>query len=194
MHPAFGAAAFLAATVAMTVVRGPHVRRSQGVAVKRSRYGALDVALVALVGVGLVLLPLLWVLTPWLDAADYPLVPAAWAAGLAVYALGLWLLHRSHADLGRNWSNTLQVREGHTLVTGGVYRRVQHPMYAALLLHGVGQALVVPNLVAGPAFLLAFALLVATRLGPEERMLREEFGDAHAAYARTTRRLVPGVW
>lgn len=194
MHPWFGKAAFLAASVAMGVIRAPHVRRSRDVAVKQSRYGALDVALVTLVGVGLVLLPLLWVATPWLDGAGYPLCPTAWAAGLAVYALGLWLLHRSHADLGRNWSNTLQVREGHTLVTGGVYRRMQHPMYSALLLHGVGQALVIPNLVAGPAFLVAFALLVATRLGPEERMLRDEFGEAHAAWARATRRLIPGVW
>ena len=194
MSPGFGKAAYLAAFVAMAVVRAPHIRRSRSVAVAKNRYGALDVTLVVLVGVGVLLLPVLWVATPWLDAADYPLVPGVWGAGLLVYALGLWLLHRSHVDLGRNWSNTLQVRESHTLVTGGVYRRLQHPMYTALLLHAVGQALTVPNLVAGPTFLATFALLVATRLGPEERMMREEFGEAHARWARATKRLVPGVW
>jgi protein-S-isoprenylcysteine O-methyltransferase Ste14 len=97
-------------------------------------------------------------------------------------------------DLGRNWSNTLQVREGHALVEGGVYRRLRHPMYLALLLYGAGQALAMPNFVAGPAFLVAFAILVAVRLPAEERMMAAAFGDAYAAYAARTKRLLPGLW
>lgn len=194
MHPLVPVALWLLANVAMGVLRAPHIRRSRTVAVVRSCYGPGDVALVVLVGVGLVVLPLVWALSPLLSFADYPLRPLPLGAGAAVYALGLWLLHRSHVDLGRNWSNTLQVREGHTLVTGGVYARLRHPMYLALLLHGVGQALVLPNAVAGPAFLLAFALLVLSRLGPEERMMREQFGAAYEAYAARAWRLLPGVW
>jgi protein-S-isoprenylcysteine O-methyltransferase Ste14 len=37
-------------------------------------------------------------------------------------------------------------------------------------------------------------LLVGLRLGPEERMMREEFGNDYDAYAATTKRLIPGVW
>lgn len=194
MHPLVPAALWFLANVVMGVVRAPHVRLSGTVAVARSCYGAGDVLLVVLSGVGLVVLPLLWALSPRLNCADYPLSPLALLAGVGAYAVGLWLLHRSHVDLGRNWSNTLQVREGHTLVTGGVYARLRHPMYLALLLHGVGQALVLPNAVAGPAFLLAFALLVLSRLGPEERMMREQFGAAYEAYASRAWRLLPGVW
>jgi len=84
----------------------------------------------------------------------------------------LWLFQLSHADLGANWSITLEVREKHTLVTQGVYRRVRHPMYTALLLYSVGQALVLPNYVAGPSYGVTMALLVALRIGPEERMMR----------------------
>lgn len=194
MHPLVPTALWLLANVVMGVLRAPHIRLSRTVAVVRSCYGPGDVALVVLVGVGLVVLPLVWALSPLLGFADRPLRPFPLGAGAAVYALGLWLLHRSHVDLGRNWSNTLQVREGHTLVTGGVYTRLRHPMYLALLLHGVGQALVLPNAVAGPGFLLAFALLVLSRLGPEERMLREQFGAAYEAYAARAWRLLPGVW
>jgi protein-S-isoprenylcysteine O-methyltransferase Ste14 len=79
-------------------------------------------------------------------------------------------------------------------VTDGVYRRVRHPMYAALLLYSVGQALALPNAVAGPSYLTAMGLLFAFRVGPEERMMRDEFGGAYDAYAARTRRLVPGVW
>jgi protein-S-isoprenylcysteine O-methyltransferase Ste14 len=187
-------AAYLVGTVAMFVLRAPHIRRSTQVPVTLSRIGAREKVLVSLVAVGLLLLPLLWLTTDLLACAERP--PRAWAfgAGLVAYALGLWLLHRSHVDLGRNWSNTLQIREGHRVVTEGVYRRIRHPMYAALLLHALGQALVVPNWLAGPGFLVAFVLLVALRLGPEERLMLETFGPTYAQYQSRTRRLLPGVW
>jgi protein-S-isoprenylcysteine O-methyltransferase Ste14 len=106
----------------------------------------------------------------------------------------LWLFYRSHADLGTNWSITLQVREKHQLVTQGIYQHVRHPMYLALLLYSVGQALVLPNWLAGPSYLVAFGLLFALRVGPEERMMLEEFGKDYEAYMARTKRLIPGAW
>jgi protein-S-isoprenylcysteine O-methyltransferase Ste14 len=38
------------------------------------------------------------------------------------------------------------------------------------------------------------ALLFAFRLGPEERMMLQEFGKDYDAYIRRTKRLVPGIW
>jgi protein-S-isoprenylcysteine O-methyltransferase Ste14 len=177
----------------MAAVRAPHVRRSVRVPVRASRRGMRDNFLVALVSLGFVL-PLVWLATSALSFADYPLRVPALAAGCAAYAAGLWLLDRSHADLGTSWSNTLEIRQDHRLVTEGVYRRVRHPMYVALLLHGVGQALVLPNAIAGPSFLVAFAFLVAGRLGPEERMLEDSFGAEYRDYTARTRRLIPGIW
>ena len=66
-------------------------------------------------------------------------------------------------------------------------------MYLALLLYGLGQALVLPNWIAGPSYLVATSLLVALRLAPEERMMREAFDD-YRAYADRTARIIPGVW
>jgi protein-S-isoprenylcysteine O-methyltransferase Ste14 len=109
-------------------------------------------------------------------------------------ALGLWLFHRSHADLGTNWSITLEVREEHRLVTHGIYRRIRHPMYAALLLYSLGIALVLPNWIAAPSYGVVLSLLIAFRLGPEERMMLEEFGEDYEAYRARTRRLVPRLW
>ena len=104
------------------------------------------------------------------------------------------LFYRSHADLGTNWSITLEVREQHRLITRGVYRRIRHPMYLALVLYSVGQALVIPNWVAGPANVIVFAILLALRVRAEERMMDEAFGDEYAVYSARTKRLVPGVW
>jgi protein-S-isoprenylcysteine O-methyltransferase Ste14 len=108
--------------------------------------------------------------------------------------IGLWLFYRSHADLGTNWSITLEVRERHRLITQGVYRGVRHPMYSALALYAIGQALVIPNWIAGLSNLIAFAVLFALRIGAEERMMAEQFGAEYAAYAARTKRLIPRVW
>ena len=126
--------------------------------------------------------------------AEYPLRRGPLVAGLTCLAIGLWLFFRSHADLGTNWSVTLEVREEHRLITRGVYRAIRHPMYLALALFFVGQALVIPNWVAGFSNVTAFAVLLALRLGAEEKMMAEQFGDEYAAYSARTKRLVPGVW
>jgi protein-S-isoprenylcysteine O-methyltransferase Ste14 len=55
-------------------------------------------------------------------------------------------------------------------------------------------ALVLPNWVAGPSYLVAVALLVSLRLGPEERMMLDVFGNNYASYMARTKRLIPGVW
>ena len=102
-----------------------------------------------------------------LSFANYPLRPVPIIAGIFCLAPGLWFLYRSHTDLGTNWSITLEVREKHQLVTQGIYSHVRHPMYLALLLYSSGQALVLPNWVAAPSCLFAFALLVALRFGPD---------------------------
>lgn len=185
--------AVIAATVAMIAIRAPHGQRSRAVRTERSYKGALETALLTLAWASFVL-PIVWVASPWLAFADYPLLPVPFAAGVALFAIGLWLFHRSHADLGTNWSITLEVREGHRLVTGGVYRTVRHPMYLALLLYSAGQALALPNWVAGPSYLAAMLVLVALRLGPEERMMRERFGDEYAGYASRAKRLIPWIW
>lgn len=182
-----------AAVAALCAIRIPHVKRSLEVKVVKSLESPLDRVLVVCVILTLVL-ALAWVASLFPSFASYPLRPVPLALGSVCLAAGLWLLHRSHADLGVSWSNTLELREGHRLVTEGVYRRVRHPMYTALLLYSLGQALVLPNWLAGPSSLLAFALLVALRLGREERMLAEAFGREYEAYAARTQRLIPGIW
>jgi protein-S-isoprenylcysteine O-methyltransferase Ste14 len=51
----------------------------------------------------------------------------------------LLLSYRSHADLGQNWSVTLELRAGHQLIRHGVYRSIRHPMYASIRLWCLAQ-------------------------------------------------------
>jgi len=183
----------LLASIVMVAIRAPHGQRSHGIPVVRSRKGKLEIVLLTIAWLAF-FLPLIWIATPVLASADYTLRPVPLLTGTLCLALGLWLFQLSHADLGANWSITLEVREKHTLVTQGVYRQVRHPMYTALLLYSVGQALVLPNYVAGPSYGVTMALLVALRIGPEERMMLEEFGKDYQEYMAQTKRLVPGIW
>jgi protein-S-isoprenylcysteine O-methyltransferase Ste14 len=193
VNPSFAKAAVLAGTIVMVMIRAPHGQRSRGIRVVKSRKGPLEIALLMLAWLGF-FVPLVWIATPALAFADYPLRPVPYVTGALCLALGLWLFHRSHADLGTNWSITLEVRENHRLVTQGIYRRIRHPMYLALLVYSLGQAILLPNRVAGPSYVLAMGLLFALRVGPEERMMLDEFGKDYEAYMARTDRLVPGLW
>ncbi len=193
MNPWVAKAVILAANVVLIAIRAPHAHRCRGIKVVRSRKGTLETVLLTLVWIGF-FLPLIWIVSPAFSFAAYPLRAAPLVAGVVCFAAGLWLFVRSHVDLGTNWSVTLEVREQHRLITHGVYRRIRHPMYAAVFLYATGQALVIPNWVAGPSYLVPFTILVACRVGAEERMMVEQFGDEYTAYMKRSKRLVPGIW
>jgi protein-S-isoprenylcysteine O-methyltransferase Ste14 len=139
--------------LAQVVIRIAHERRRMKTRMAPERVDALERALVGLLFVGVLFVPAVYASTPWLDRANYRLPPdterSAGGVGAALMTLAGWLFWRSHADLGRNWSPSLQLREGHELVTEGVYRCVRHPMYASEWLWGISQALLLQNWIAG---------------------------------------------
>lgn len=193
MNPWIPKALVLIATIVMIAIRAPHGRRSRMVKVATSYRTPLETALLVLAWIGF-FIPLIWIVAPAFSFAEYALRIGPVIAGALCLVIGLWLFYRSHADLGTNWSITLEVREQHRLITEGVYRAIRHPMYLALALYGIGQALVIPNWLAGPSNFIAFAILCTLRIGKEERMMAEAFGDEYAEYSARTKRLIPGVW
>jgi len=126
--------------------------------------------------------------------ANYPFQPLLAWLGAVVLVLALLLFFHTHRRLGRFWSVTLEIRRDHGLVTDGIYRFVRHPMYSAYFLWALSQALLLPNWIAGPAGLVGFGTLFAFRVRREERMMLATFGDAYAAYAARTKRIIPGVF
>jgi len=186
---------WLALLIVGAVVRGVYTRRHGKPRIADDLNTGLDKVLLLLAGVGMQLIPIVYLLTGWLDFADYGLPTAASLAlgvvGAPVFAVGIWLLWRSHADLGRNFAPTLQIVEDHSLVTDGVYRRIRHPMYLAHLLWAIGQVLLLQNWIAGPAFLVVQIPLYLRRIPTEERMMLEQFGDEYREYMNRTGGLFP---
>ncbi len=190
---------FVAGWVAAYVIRALQVRKVAGerggVRQRMADYRRMEWLPLTVDTVARHILPLVYLLTPWLDWADYGLPTALSAAlgalGAVVFALALWLLWRSHADLGRNWTPMLEIRPGHQLVTGGVFRYIRHPMYAAHWLWSAAQALLLQNWIAGFLGVVAFVPLLVVRIPTEERMMLAQFGEEYRAYQARTGALVP---
>lgn len=175
-------------------MRYPAMRRARRQKTRVDNRTTLDISLLTLCVFGLVVMPIAWRLDLMPDFADRTQSIGILLAGVVTGVVFLWLFRRSHKDLGRNWSVTLEVREGHQLVTGGVYAYVRHPMYASFLLWGLAQAFLIPNWIAGLAGLAAVVALYAVRQSREEAMMRQTFGAEYDAYCARTKRLVPGVF
>lgn len=185
---------FLAGLIVYLGIRHVFMRRTSiGNPSTYRQMDNLERALLGIVAVGTMFLPLLYLATSWLAFADYTLPQAAPWCGTALMAAGLWLFYRAHADLGRNWSVTLELREGHQLITRGVYRYIRHPMYTSIFLFSVAQGMLLANWLAGWGALVTFTLLYLIRTPREERMMCEAFGDQYRAYMRQTGRLWPRV-
>lgn len=175
-------------------IRYPHGRRARHIPKKLRGDRARELVLLTISVTGMLVVPGIYVLTGWPQLADYRFQPAlAWLGGV-VFASALWLFYRTHKDLGRNWSVTLEVRDQHALVTSGVYRYVRHPMYAAFWLWGLAQTLLLPNWVAGPAGLIGFGTLFFLRVRREEELMIETFRDEYRQYMARTFRVLPGIY
>jgi protein-S-isoprenylcysteine O-methyltransferase Ste14 len=113
--------------------------------------------------------------------------------GVALFAAGgalrLWPVY----VLGARFSGLVAIQPEHTLVTSGVYGIIRHPSYLGLLINSLGWSLAFRSGVGVLLTALTIPPLVA-RIRAEERLLRTQFGDAHAAYCSRTSRLVPWLY
>jgi len=194
MTPSGANAIFLLLAVGWYIIRIPHARRSRRTRVARSRKDIREKALLIVSLAGLGIVPLAYIATGFPSFADYAFNPIAAWAGTCTAAGALVLFFVTHRALGRNWSISLEVREGHTLVTDGIYRHLRHPMYTAFWLWAVSQALLLPNWFAGCAGFVGFGTLFLGRIAREEQMMVERFGDEYRAYAVRSYRILPGIY
>jgi len=194
MTPLIAKLIWVAGVVGWYIIRYPHERRARREKAVRRVDRDREYALMGFSALGMFALPMIYVASGWPSFADYHFQPwLAWL-GAAVFAMALYVFRRTHKDLGRNWSVTLEVRERHALVTGGIYSRLRHPMYAGFMLWALAQALLLPNWIAGPAGLIGFGTLFMMRHRHEERMMIETFGDDYRRYMERTSRIIPGIY
>lgn len=174
-------------------IRIPHLRRRKKI--KEDRTTSLEWLILPMSFIGMQVMPVIYFASGSLAFADYippaPLGFAMMIAGAVISATSLWLLWRSHRDLGMNWSNRVLIREGQTLITEGIYAHIRHPIYAAHWLWTFAQALLIWNWMAGFAGIIAFAPVYFNRVPREEDMMTSHFGDDYREYMSRTGRILP---
>jgi protein-S-isoprenylcysteine O-methyltransferase Ste14 len=188
-----GKLVWLAFAIGWGVIRYHYAHRAKGNRQIEEHDQVYEIVLLTLSFVGYLGVPALYLATPWLSFGDYPFQPIMFWAGIATSTAALWLFWRSHTDLGRNFSMKLVIREKHALVTTGVYRLIRHPMYASFLLWSLGQVFLLPNWITGLAGMFGFCILYFGRVGREEKLMLEKFGDDYREYMMHTKRLVPYI-
>jgi protein-S-isoprenylcysteine O-methyltransferase Ste14 len=186
-----GKIAWVILVVAWYVLRRPFERRAKRAGLLRDNKNAAEWARLSVSTIGLGVLPFVYLVSGWPRSLSYPPRPILFVFGI-IAAIGALILFRmTHKALGKMWSVSLQLKQDHKLITTGIYRHLRHPMYSAFWLMAIAQALLLPNLLGGLAGLVGFGLLFALRIGPEERMMEEAFGEEYRAYRKRTWRVIP---
>jgi protein-S-isoprenylcysteine O-methyltransferase Ste14 len=116
-------------------------------------------------------------------------IAMAFAVALA-YASGIMAVW-ARRTLGREWSITARVLEGHRLVTSGPYAIVRHPIYAAMLGLWIATALALSWPIGAAVGFVPMLWGTLIRTTSEDALLRASFGETFEAWARRVPALVP---
>jgi protein-S-isoprenylcysteine O-methyltransferase Ste14 len=126
----------------------------------------------------------------WFDAMALRMTPAVSLTGFLITAAGIGFAIWARIQLGANWSGTVTLKEGHTLVRRGPYRFVRHPIYTGILLGFVGTAFT-------RGTVHSFVGIVISAFGywlkaqTEEQFMIQQFGQDYLSYRHEVRALVP---
>jgi protein-S-isoprenylcysteine O-methyltransferase Ste14 len=119
------------------------------------------------------------------DMVRYGVAAVLVATGLGFDVLGLLAFRAARTTV-----NPLHPEKASALVSAGVYRVTRNPMYVGMLslLLAWAAFLATPVALVGP---LLFALYITRfQIIPEERILRERFGEPYVEYMKQVRRWI----
>jgi protein-S-isoprenylcysteine O-methyltransferase Ste14 len=122
----------------------------------------------------------------WGDPVGLPSA-AGWVGWLLVLVFGLWngwalwLFRRRRTGLLPGQATT-------AVMVDGPFPVSRNPLYLGLVVLYVGLALLLPSVWALLLLPVGVAVLAWGAIRPEERYLRDRFGEEYAAYARRVRR------
>jgi protein-S-isoprenylcysteine O-methyltransferase len=114
--------------------------------------------------------------------------------GIGIAWLGVLLRCWAVWSLGRFFQRDVMIQKDHVVWRGGPYRLLRHPAYAGTLISYFGFGLAIGSWVGALVWVAIVAAGYVPRIRVEEAELTLALGDSYRDYARSTARLVPGLW
>jgi len=127
----------------------------------------------------------------WLSWASWSLPRWLRWTGVGIALFGFAMLQWAQNTLGRNWSDTPRMLKGQSLITSGPYQFIRHPIYTAFLLIMGSTLFISANWLVGLSWMGMTFLEISSRIGFEESLMLEYFGDQYREYMKRTGRLLP---
>jgi protein-S-isoprenylcysteine O-methyltransferase Ste14 len=108
------------------------------------------------------------------------------AGSLAMAVMGFYTLKSKGKPEG-DFEDTTR------LITSGVYRYIRHPLYASLLVFGLGAFLKDPSILGGLLLgILLLGVFLTARI--EESHNLERFGEEYQEYCTRTKKFIPYIF
>lgn len=186
-------AALALVSLALLSVRAYHARRLGQLGMRGAVTRSDQVSTPALIAIGglAALSSVFYILAPGMIGWAAATLPSwmRWlgvVVGVVCIALFQWI----HQSLGENWAMPNVIKQDQTLVEGGPYRWVRHPMYSMLFVWALAFFLISANWLVGGLW-LGMTLVAVAVSSKEEAMLIERFGETYRDYMRRTGRFLP---
>jgi protein-S-isoprenylcysteine O-methyltransferase Ste14 len=143
------------------------------------------------VWLGFLLLTAAGVCPSW-EAMRVANLPAAAWLGVILCASGMVFAVWARRALGDDWSQDVELKQGHRLVLQGPYSLVRHPIYTAHLLIALGSAITFDSWL-GYAAVASFFVGFSVKLVQEEELLMRNFPDKYPEYRMRVKALIPWI-
>src|SRR5579872_2851615 len=140
--------------------------------------------------IAIVLLSTTRIPLPWLYVQLWPTGLWPFWLGAGITSAGILFAIWAREYLGRNWSRSVTIKQGHELISTGPYALARHPIYTGILTGFLGMAVAISQVRGFVVFALIF-LVLWIKLRMEEKWMRAHFGETYDAYAQKTAALVP---
>lgn len=149
-----------------------------------------NVATFTMTCIVLLMFPLMTI--PVLNLPLYGILPYIYfAAGLLLMLFAAAWHIKSKSDIGKYWSDMVELQKNHKIITSGAYALARHPMYGSLFLWSCGCAFAMQNIgVALVAFGVLLPMLITRAKAEEENLICL---DGYMFYRENVRMLLPSL-
>lgn len=114
---------------------------------------------------------------------------------LGIFMIIIGISYRAWAvnTLGKYFTATVQIKEGHQLVQSGPYSFVRHPSYTGAFIALIAGGVILESLLGFVISCVAMMIAYYVRITIEEKELIARFGNEYIAYKANTKMLIPYV-